>query len=553
MENNTIPQVLAKPFAADGDKNTIPVAATGTNRASLTEGFPPITGKSVKYEGGIPPERADFNGVMNLNSQFYFAFQNGWLPTFSDEVSTAIGGYPLNAVLWYFDGIKLKALKSAKANNTDNFVSDPSVIGTSWEDALTATSEGAAVVAINSFPATLSTNTNCTATVSGSAAFTLPTPTDTTVENVINILLTVSATTTIDWGVNVNSVLGSFAAGKYEIRLRYNNATSNWIGEVLKAEATPSHTKTYVSFNNNYTDATDNISFTPNFTPSYSDTTGYTAFSGVKSLQTSTGNGGNSGFQLTDTNNVLTFDGTFTVSLWVRIGSSARNTYIFKNGTTALQLEGTGTLYLGGQYISSSSTYLTDSMHYVEINRDSNNKIRYFVDGVLQNGNNLTTVSSTVKFSDSTLCFTSSNDVSHYFQDLVITDQAGHTANYDVPTAPFVLTDNSLADYHDVDLSAQISALTTEINNLKGAIMRRMDFANAVEVNINNSSNTYTVPSNGYLQLNYSTAAAAAWKYKLNSKSVYISNVELMPVSKDDVLGIDSTQFTGLFIPEKTN
>lgn len=140
MENLTSPQVLAKPFAADGDKNIIPVAATGTNRASLTEGFPPITGKSVKYEGGIPPDRKDFNGMANLNSQFYFAFQNGWLPTFSAEVSAAIGGYALNAVLWYFANGTIKALKSTKPNNTDNFNDDPSVIGTSWVDAYSGVS-----------------------------------------------------------------------------------------------------------------------------------------------------------------------------------------------------------------------------------------------------------------------------------------------------------------------------------------------------------------------------------------------------------------------------
>lgn len=315
------------------------------------------------------------------------------------------------------------------------------------------------VIALSSSTATLATNTNYTATVSGSAAFTLPIPSNTSVENVINILLTVSATTTIDWGVNINSVLRSFAAGKYEIRLRYNNATSNWIGEVLKQEATPSHTKCFVSFNENYADQTNNITLTPNFTPAYSDATGYTAFSEVKSLQTSTGST-SYGFTLSDTNNALTFNGIFTFALWVRIGSSPRNTYIFKNGTTNLQINGTGELYLGGQYISSSNIWLTESMHYVEINRDSDNKIRYFVDGVLQNGSSLTTMSNTVKFSDSTLCFTSSNDVSHYFQDLVITDEAGHTANYNVPTAPYVLADNSLADYHDDTKQDVLTSIT---------------------------------------------------------------------------------------------
>lgn len=131
MQTQQTPQVLQQPFAAQGDKNTIPNAATGTNKASLQEGFPPITGQPIN-QGGIPPERQDFNGIMNLNSQFYFAFQNGWLPTFSQEVSDAIGGYPQGAVLWYQSSEGLQILESAIPDNTNNFITNPSVIGTSW-------------------------------------------------------------------------------------------------------------------------------------------------------------------------------------------------------------------------------------------------------------------------------------------------------------------------------------------------------------------------------------------------------------------------------------
>lgn len=131
MQNQQTPQVLAQPFCAQGDKNTIPNNATGSNLASLQEGFPAITGLPVS-QGGIPPERQDFNGIMNLNSQFYFAFQNGWLPTFSQDVSDAIGGYPQGAVLWYQSSDGLQILQSAVPNNTNNFITNPSVIGTSW-------------------------------------------------------------------------------------------------------------------------------------------------------------------------------------------------------------------------------------------------------------------------------------------------------------------------------------------------------------------------------------------------------------------------------------
>lgn len=126
----TKPQVLAMPFCNSGNKNTIPVNPTGNQYASLTEGFPELT--ELPLPNGKPPERRDFNGIGNLLSQFYFAFQNGWWPTFDADVSTAIGGYALGAILWYDTGGYF--VKSLKANNTDNFVSDPTKIdGVSWQ------------------------------------------------------------------------------------------------------------------------------------------------------------------------------------------------------------------------------------------------------------------------------------------------------------------------------------------------------------------------------------------------------------------------------------
>ena len=125
------PQVLAQPFAADGDKNIIPNDATGTQNASLEEGFPQVTEKAIAL-GGIPPVRKDFNGAINLMSQFYFFTQNGGTYTFNQTVSDAIGGYPLNAVLWYFgvDGTKTQVVSNI-ANNGYNFVNDTSYIGDS--------------------------------------------------------------------------------------------------------------------------------------------------------------------------------------------------------------------------------------------------------------------------------------------------------------------------------------------------------------------------------------------------------------------------------------
>lgn len=132
MDSLYTPKAIPMAFCNTGDKNEIPAAPTGTNKASLSEGFPAITSLPSE-EGGIPPDRLDFNGAMNLNSQFYFAFQNGWLPTFNPQVSEAIGGYPLNAKLWYVTPEASQLLESIKPNNADNFIENPSVIGSSWK------------------------------------------------------------------------------------------------------------------------------------------------------------------------------------------------------------------------------------------------------------------------------------------------------------------------------------------------------------------------------------------------------------------------------------
>ena len=64
----TNPKLIATPFAENGDKNVIPesVGAEPQN-ATMQAGFPPITQQKIS-EGGIPPERNDFNGILNLSA-----------------------------------------------------------------------------------------------------------------------------------------------------------------------------------------------------------------------------------------------------------------------------------------------------------------------------------------------------------------------------------------------------------------------------------------------------------------------------------------------------
>lgn len=129
MDNLQQPSVLAMPFANNGDKNVIPSAPTGTNKASLSEGFPQVTSESIA-EGGIPPERADFNALGNIATMFYYFMQCGGAYTFRADVSSAIGGYPKGALLWYIPATGIPNLVSSTINNnTNNFNTDQSVIG----------------------------------------------------------------------------------------------------------------------------------------------------------------------------------------------------------------------------------------------------------------------------------------------------------------------------------------------------------------------------------------------------------------------------------------
>lgn len=59
--------------------------------------------------------------------------------TFRQEVSDAIGGYPVNALLWYDDPeIGMRFVRSLIPNNTYNFNTNPEYIDSSkWEDTIT--------------------------------------------------------------------------------------------------------------------------------------------------------------------------------------------------------------------------------------------------------------------------------------------------------------------------------------------------------------------------------------------------------------------------------
>ena len=93
----TYPSIMSRPFAAGGDKTAIPDTTDAPGRASLAEGFPVLT-QTPLTAGGVPPSRLDFNGILNLLSQFAFWQQSGGMHNWSAELS-----YAPPAMVWGSD------------------------------------------------------------------------------------------------------------------------------------------------------------------------------------------------------------------------------------------------------------------------------------------------------------------------------------------------------------------------------------------------------------------------------------------------------------------
>lgn len=90
----TQPDLLSGAFAYDGDKNIIPANNDGTSGlASIAKGFPPITQQPLA-SGGIPPQRADFNGIFNLITSFLTYIQSGGVFAYSSTLD-----YDVSAVV----------------------------------------------------------------------------------------------------------------------------------------------------------------------------------------------------------------------------------------------------------------------------------------------------------------------------------------------------------------------------------------------------------------------------------------------------------------------
>lgn len=120
---------LQQPFANGGNRRDIPNSATGTNAASLAEGWNSITSTPVEQDG-VPPNRLDFNQLGYIATAFLCFMQQGGFMQYDSTISGYLGGYPKGAILWIVNnGIPQYAVRSTINNNTNN----PASNMTGWE------------------------------------------------------------------------------------------------------------------------------------------------------------------------------------------------------------------------------------------------------------------------------------------------------------------------------------------------------------------------------------------------------------------------------------
>lgn len=95
----SLPRFIKKAFATDGLKTAIPDASNNaTGRAGYDQGFPPIN-MQPQEAGGIPPHGEDMNGVIYDVTLAISYIQSGKSFPFNSDFATAIGGYPVGAVV----------------------------------------------------------------------------------------------------------------------------------------------------------------------------------------------------------------------------------------------------------------------------------------------------------------------------------------------------------------------------------------------------------------------------------------------------------------------
>lgn len=96
------PTFMPQPFANSGEKNVIPNSGGEVlGNASFASGFPRVTETPIEL-GGVPPQRKDFNGILNALSMFAFFAQSGGVYEYSATVNYDTPAVVIYNNIFYF-------------------------------------------------------------------------------------------------------------------------------------------------------------------------------------------------------------------------------------------------------------------------------------------------------------------------------------------------------------------------------------------------------------------------------------------------------------------
>lgn len=145
MQLSDDPGKIPTPWADGGVRNVVPVGSLigiTDGAASFTDGFPPLT-MTDPGAGGLFPDGKDFNGAFFALSAAIRWGHAGGRPTFDSAFSTAVGGYPIGAVL---QAVDQSGFWISTANNN---TTDPDAGGANWTPLLFVGSIGQALGSSN--------------------------------------------------------------------------------------------------------------------------------------------------------------------------------------------------------------------------------------------------------------------------------------------------------------------------------------------------------------------------------------------------------------------
>lgn len=383
--------------------------------------------------------------------------------------------------------------------------------------------------------AVFETNKNYAAKINGSVSFTLPTVTDTTLENAIKLNLEVLGESSIDWGVNANAVLKTFTLGKYEIRLRFNNNTSLWTAEVLKEQAVVSDSpmKILLHFDGNSNNAVDSgLELTRDgASTTYIPTYAAGKFAQGLVIDKECYNGA---FKMPTDDRLNIVDTSFTLQFWGKMSGSVQQIYPIRLSS--------GYSPSASTYVGSDGTFAANGVHLGAVNSSEfpidldvwrhnayvynavNKQFKYFQNGVLKK----TTAANNINLPLSGILFgVTRTAAATYTIDEFRLDigAALYTADFTPPSAPFEVSEKTLADMHDggiVDslfklLLPDISEFTEIAENTaftapaNGWVWTQGYFTAAEGQTITASLNGVALPNIGYNQSNTYNFDSPQW------------------------------------------